>query len=235
MSKKNDGAGLNSRLIRRPIQRWAPLFILPVFAAFCIGFVWPFLQGIYLSFCTFNIPKDAKWVGLTNYSKIWTDVSFWNAFKNTAFFAVVSILLINVLAFFIAYALTQKMRGSNLFRTVFFMPKLNCSLTISKLVWLLLTFVSAAAYCCWAFSASNHRLSIVLYSSFCLLAKSNWFVLYCNRAFCTLLLFCRLSKMGILRLMPIILFHPYFICCAQLLVLALLVVLVLEADRLMVG
>jgi len=98
LSKKNDGAGLNSRLIRRPIQRWAPLFILPVFAAFCIGFVWPFLQGIYLSFCTFNIPKDAKWVGLTNYSKIWTDVSFWNAFKNTAFFAVVSILLINVLA-----------------------------------------------------------------------------------------------------------------------------------------
>ena len=70
------------------------------------------------------IPKDAKWVGLTNYSKIWTDVSFWNAFKNTAFFAVVSILLINVLAFFIAYALTQKMRGSNLFRTVFFMPNL---------------------------------------------------------------------------------------------------------------
>ena len=124
MSKKNDGAGLNSRLIRRPIQRWAPLFILPVFAAFCIGFVWPFLQGIYLSFCTFNIPKDAKWVGLTNYSKVWTDVSFWNAFKNTAFFAVVSILLINVLAFFIAYALTQKMRGSNLFRTVFFMPNL---------------------------------------------------------------------------------------------------------------
>ena len=124
MSKKNDGAGLNSRLIRRPIQRWAPLFILPVFAAFCIGFVWPFLQGIYLSFCTFNIPKDAKWVGLTNYSKIWTDVSFWNAFKNTAFFAVVSILLINVLAFFIAYALTQKMRGSNLFRTGFFMPNL---------------------------------------------------------------------------------------------------------------
>ena len=124
LSKKNDGAGLNSRLIRRPIQRWAPLFILPVFAAFCIGFVWPFLQGIYLSFCTFNIPKDAKWVGLTNYSKIWTDVSFWNAFKNTAFFAVVSILLINVLAFFIAYALTQKMRGSNLFRTVFFMPNL---------------------------------------------------------------------------------------------------------------
>ena len=137
MSKKNDGAGLNSRLIRRPIQRWAPLFILPVFAAFCIGFVWPFLQGIYLSFCTFNIPKDAKWVGLTNYSKIWTDVSFWNAFKNTAFFAVVSILLINVLAFGVALLLTRKIRGTNVFRTVFFMPNLIGGIILGY-IWQLL-------------------------------------------------------------------------------------------------
>ena len=124
MSKKNDGAGLNSRLIRRPIQRWAPLFILPVFAAFCIGFVWPFLQGIYLSFCNFNTPRDAVFEGLKNYTKVFQDAGFLNAFKNTAAFAVVSIILINVLAFFIAYALTQKMRGANLFRTVFFMPNL---------------------------------------------------------------------------------------------------------------
>ena len=97
------------------------------------------MQGIYLSFCTFNIPKDAKWVGLTNYSKIWTDVSFWNAFKNTAFFAVVSILLINVLAFFIAYALTQKMRGSNLFRTVFFMPNLIGGVVLGYIWSMILT------------------------------------------------------------------------------------------------
>ena len=124
MSKKNDGSGLNSQLIRRPIQRWAPLFLLPVFAAFCIGFVWPFIQRIYLSFCNFNVPSDATWVGLKNYSRIWTDVGFWNAFKNTAGFAVVTIVLINVISFAIAYALTQKMRGANLFRTVFFMPNL---------------------------------------------------------------------------------------------------------------
>ncbi|MDD6320890.1 MAG: sugar ABC transporter permease [Oscillospiraceae bacterium] len=110
--------------MRRPIKRWAPLFILPVFICFCIGFVWPFIQGIYLSFCNFNVPSDATWVGLQNYQKIWSDVGFWNAFKNTAAFAVVSIILINVVAFGIAYALTQKMWGSNLFRTVFFMPNL---------------------------------------------------------------------------------------------------------------
>ena len=111
-------------LVQRPIKKWAPLFILPTFAAFAIGFVWPFIQGIYLSFCTFNTPRDAKWAGLANYIKVFQDAGFLNAFKNTAAFAIVTIILINVLAFFIAYALTQKMRGANLFRTVFFMPNL---------------------------------------------------------------------------------------------------------------
>ena len=116
--------GASGPLLRKPIRRWAPLFILPVFAAFLIGFVWPFVQGIYLSFCDFNVPTDAKWIGIQNYAKIWKDPGFWNAFKNTAAFAVVTIILINVVAFAIAYALTQKMRGANLFRTVFFMPNL---------------------------------------------------------------------------------------------------------------
>ena len=124
MSKKNDPAGVNSRLIRRPIKRFAPVFIIPTFLAFCIGFVWPFIQGIYLSFTNFNTPRDAKWVGFSNYVKAFTDEGFLNAFWNTAGFAIVSIILINVVAFAIAYALTQKMRGANLFRTVFFMPNL---------------------------------------------------------------------------------------------------------------
>ena len=121
---KKTMVGASGPLLRKPIRRWAPLFILPVFAAFLIGFVWPFVQGIYLSFCNFNVPTDAKWIGIQNYAKIWKDPGFWNAFKNTAAFAVVTIILINVVAFAIAYALTQKMRGANLFRTVFFMPNL---------------------------------------------------------------------------------------------------------------
>ena len=112
-------------LVQRPIKKYAPLFILPTFAAFCIGFVWPFIQGIYLSFCNFNTPRDAKWVGVANYLKVFKDAGFLNAFKNTSLFAIVSIILINVIAFFIAYALTQKLRGANLFRTVFFMPNLS--------------------------------------------------------------------------------------------------------------
>lgn len=124
MRKSIDRAGLNSQLIRKPIQKWAPLFLLPTFLAFCVGFLWPFIHGIYLSFCKFNVPSDAKWEGWSNYEKAFTDPGFLSAFKNTALFAVVSIVLINVIAFMVAYALTQKMRGSNLFRTVFFMPNL---------------------------------------------------------------------------------------------------------------
>ena len=120
MAKSKQNVGL----VQRPIRKFAPIFILPTFLAFLIGFVWPFIQGIYLSFTNFNIPTDAKWVGFGNYAKIFSDAGFLNAFKNTALFAVVSIILINVIAFAIAYALTQKMRGANLFRTVFFMPNL---------------------------------------------------------------------------------------------------------------
>ncbi len=124
MRKRKTIAGVNSSLIRRPMKRWAPLFILPTFLAFCIGFVWPFIQGIYLSFCSFNTPVDAEFKGFENYIKAFNDAGFMNAFRNTAAFAVVSIILINVVAFAIAYALTQKMRGANIFRTIFFMPNL---------------------------------------------------------------------------------------------------------------
>ena len=124
LSKKIDKAGVNSILLRRPIQRVGWLFLLPAFASFCIGFVWPFLQGIYLSFCNFATVHYPKWVGIDNYLKVFKDAGFFNAFKNTTGFAIVTIILINVVAFAIAYALTQKMRGSNLFRTVFFMPNL---------------------------------------------------------------------------------------------------------------
>ena len=80
---------MNSRLTRRPIQKWAILFIFPTFLCFCIGFIWPFLQGIYLSFCNFNTPKDAIFQGIANYQKALSDPGFANAFRNTAFFAVI--------------------------------------------------------------------------------------------------------------------------------------------------
>ena len=124
MKRKRDNSSVNGNLLRKPIRRWFPLFMGPMVAAFCIGFVWPFLQGIYLSFCQFKITKNAKWVGLENYVRAFNDQSFTRAFWYTALFTIVTVVLINVLAFAVAYALTQKMKGANLFRTVFFMPNL---------------------------------------------------------------------------------------------------------------
>ena len=121
---KPSASAVNSRLISRPIRRCFPLFMLPTFIAFCIGFIWPFLQGMYLSFCKFTLPQDAEFIGFANYVKALSDPGFRYSFGYTAAFAVVSIVSINVLAFMVAYLLTQNIKGSNIFRTVFFMPNL---------------------------------------------------------------------------------------------------------------
>ena len=121
---KQTASSVNSRLISRPIQRCFLVFMVPTFAAFCIGFIWPFIQGIYLSFCEFTLPADAEFVGFSNYMKALSDEGFRYSFVYTAAFAIVSIIAINVLAFTVAYFLTQNIKGANIFRTVFFMPNL---------------------------------------------------------------------------------------------------------------
>lgn len=122
--KKKTASQANTRLVSKSIKKCFPLFMLPTFAAFCIGFLWPFVQGLYLSFCDFTIIKDAEFVGLVNYVKAFKDAGFRYSFMYTAAFAVVSIVAINILAFTVAYFLTQNIKGANIFRTVFFMPNL---------------------------------------------------------------------------------------------------------------
>lgn len=119
---KSKALAENSQI--RATKKWSWLFILPVTVAFVIGFVWPFIQGIYLSFCSFKTTNNAKFVGLSNYAAALTDQSFQHSFWYTALTAVVLLVLINVIAFFVAYVLTQGIKGSTLFRTIFFMPNL---------------------------------------------------------------------------------------------------------------
>lgn len=109
---------------KRQLSYYFPIFVLPTFAAFIIGFIYPFLHGIYLSFCKFKTTSDATWVGINNYIEAFKDPSFLHAFWFTALFTVVSVLAINVLAFAVAYILTSGIKGANAFRTVFFMPNL---------------------------------------------------------------------------------------------------------------
>lgn len=111
--------------MEKAIKKYAPIFVLPTFAAFCIGFILPFFQGLYLSFCQFTTTKNAKFIGLGNYAKILSDTSFKASFWFTVEFAVVAIVSINVIAFVLALVLTRNnLKGTNVFRTVFFMPNL---------------------------------------------------------------------------------------------------------------
>ena len=108
----------------RSMKRYFPIFALPTLIAFIVGFVIPFVLGVYLSFCKFTTVTDAQWIGFSNYTKIFSDGDFLHALGFTVLFTIVAVITINVLAFVIALALTRGIKGTNIFRTVFFMPNL---------------------------------------------------------------------------------------------------------------
>ena len=132
-------------MVGRTIKKWWPVFVLPTFAAFVIGFLWPFIWGIYLSFCKFTTVQDVTFVGFSNYSKILLDSTFSHSFWLTVVFAFVSSILINVLAFFIALALTKGYRGTNAFRTVFFMPNLIGGIVLGYIWQILINCILSLA------------------------------------------------------------------------------------------
>ena len=123
--------------MEKAVKKYWPIFLVPTMAAFLIGFIIPFIEGIYLSFCKFTTIKDAKFVGIQNYIEAFKDSNFLGSFKFTTLFAIVSLVLINVLAFLIALALTQNIKGKNIFRTVFFMPNLIGGIVLGY-VWQLI-------------------------------------------------------------------------------------------------
>ena len=123
--------------MEKSIKRYFPVFLGPTFPAFLIGFIAPFLMGIYLSFCDFRTVTDAKFNGVQNYVRAFQDGEFAHAFLFTALFTVTTLILINVIAFAVALVLTREIRGTNIFRTVFFMPNLIGGIVLGY-VWQLI-------------------------------------------------------------------------------------------------
>lgn len=110
--------------MEKTIKRYFPIFALPTLIAFSVGFILPFILGIYLSFCKFTTITNAEFVGFSNYLKIFKDGTFLHSLGFTALFTIVSVLSINIIAFAVAMLLTKGFKGTNAFRTVFFMPNL---------------------------------------------------------------------------------------------------------------
>lgn len=129
--------------MQNSLKKYFPIFALPTVAAFTIGFFVPFIMGIYLSFCKFTTVTDAKFVGIDNYLKILSDKTFGHSLWYTAAFTIVSVILINVLAFTVAMLLTKGIRGTNIFRTVFFMPNLIGGIVLGYIWQLLLNGILA--------------------------------------------------------------------------------------------
>ena len=110
--------------MQKTLKRYFPIFVLPTLLAFAVAFLIPFVMGIYLSFCNFTTVIDARFTGISNYAKMFSNQDFLSALSFTARFTVVSVFLINAGAFLLALALTKGIKGTNLYRTVFFMPNL---------------------------------------------------------------------------------------------------------------
>lgn len=129
--------------MQKSLKRYFPIFVFPTLVAFTIGFFIPFVMGIYLSFCKFTTVTDAKFIGFGNYLKIFSDKTFFHSLWYTAAFTIVSMVFINVLAFAVAMLLTKGIRGTNLFRTVFFMPNLIGGIVLGYIWQLLLNGILA--------------------------------------------------------------------------------------------
>ena len=129
--------------MQKAISKYWPVFVLPTLIAFIIGFIWPFIWGIYLSFQRFTTVSKTTFVGIQNYISVFQDSTFLHAFGFTAAFTVLSTVLINVCAFAIALVLTRGIKGTNLFRTVYFMPNLIGGILLGYIWQILLNGVLA--------------------------------------------------------------------------------------------
>lgn len=125
-------------IMKRSIKKYAPIFLLPITIAFLFAFAVPFIMGVGLSFADFTTVTDAKWVGFQNYINAFASSSdFLHSLGFTALFTVVSVITVNVFSFILALLLTRGIRGTNLFRSVFFMPNLIGGIVLGY-IWNLL-------------------------------------------------------------------------------------------------
>ena len=129
--------------MEKALKKYGPIFTLPIVAAFSIGFIVPFIQGLYLSFCKFTTIDNATWNGLNNYIYVFQDEAFGKSFGFTVAFAVVSVLSINIIAFGLALLLTRELKGTNIFRTVFFMPNLIGGIVLGYIWQILINCILA--------------------------------------------------------------------------------------------
>lgn len=124
--------------MQKVLKKYFPVFVLPTLAAFAVSFLIPFIMGVYLSFTEFKVVNESAWVGLKNYISIFVkDETFLHSLWLTVKFTAVSVVTVNLIAFALALLMTKGLKGTNAFRTVFFMPNLIGGIVLGH-IWSLI-------------------------------------------------------------------------------------------------
>jgi raffinose/stachyose/melibiose transport system permease protein len=101
-------------------------FLFPSVFAFCAVILIPLIIGVYYSFTDWNAitGTEVNWVGFQNYAAVFKDVTFLHAFLVTTAYAVVNIILINIVSFSLALLVTNKLKLTGMYRAAFFLPNM---------------------------------------------------------------------------------------------------------------
>lgn len=135
----------------------------------------PFIYGVYLTFTSWDgVSPDKPFVGVSNYLAAFSDTPYWTALGRTAIYSLLSVVLINVLAFALAYLVTSGVKGQNFFRAGFFVPNLIGGIVLGY-VW---KFVFNRAFVALASAIAGEvvpsPLSTTGGAMFCLIFVSVW-------------------------------------------------------------
>ena len=115
---------MNSKKTTEKIKQFT-IFALPGIAVFLSVVIVPFIYGFYLTLTDWDgVKSDKNFVGIDNYIQVFNDTEFWNSMLLTVKYVFFSVLLINIIAFLLAYVLTRGIKGQNFFRIGFFTPNL---------------------------------------------------------------------------------------------------------------
>ncbi|WP_418969401.1 carbohydrate ABC transporter permease [Alloscardovia omnicolens] len=151
------------------------MFAGPATILFVAVVIVPFVYGLYLTFTSWDgVAKTKPFVGLQNYKDAFADTAYWDALGRTAVYSVISVVLVNVVAFALAYLVTSGLKGQNFFRAGFFIPNLIGGIVLGY-VW---KFVFNRAFVAIGTAIVGHDTSSVLGTTngalFALILVSVW-------------------------------------------------------------
>ena len=130
-------------------EKAALVFMLPLMIPLTIYWIIPSLASLYYSLTNYSVVMPTRWVGLANFSRMWSDNLFWRSLANSAYFTAGTIPLTMGFGLILALAVNARIRDRNFFRIVFYLPLVTSTIALS-MVWL------------WLFDPSFGLLNVLL-------------------------------------------------------------------------